>query len=178
MNYQPYLKPGVAVDVVPAPREKVPHLMIATALVVEGLINDRPGRTDARLTNSLYMSQASLIILGTACQRPLMLREAADVSLASELDVLVVRSGDRPRDTSFDLKRAGGGDVLCAYRMWMGRPSAAAWLIPTAGEGPYVRVTPLGLQTEDAAPFDNDFDRRAGLARGRDFLSIPGQGWF
>lgn len=177
MNYQPHLKPGVAVHGVPAPREKVRQLMIATAVVVEGLINDQPGHIDRRLANCLYMSQASLIIMGTACRRPLMLREALDISLASEMDVVVVRSADRPNDISFDVT-LGGRAPLCALRMWMGQPSASAWLIPSAGDSPFIRVTPLGLEIHCAAPFVDEFERHAGLARGRDFLSVPEQGWF
>lgn len=178
MQFQPYLRPGFPVDMIPAPREKVRLLMQATSVIVEGLVDPEPGRTDPRLANCLYMNQAGLIIAGTACRRPLMFREAADISAAADLDVLIVRSDEGEAYATFDLKRAGFDRILCAYRMWMPRPSEAAWLVPTAGEGQHVRITPLGLEVHAAAPFATDWEYRKGLAHAREFLSVAVQGWF
>lgn len=178
MNYQPYLRPGFRVDPVPAPRVKVRRLMLATSVVIEGLVDPEPGRTDPRLANCLYMNQAGVIIMGTACRRPMMLREAADVSAAADQDVLVVRSAENAEYATFDLKRTDFDRMLCGYRMWMAWPSEGAWLIPTAGEEQHVRMTPVGLEVHAKAPFANDWERQKGFAHAREFLSVAVQGWF
>lgn len=178
MNYQPYLRPGFRVDPIPAPREKVRLLMLATSVVIEGLVDPEPGRIDPRLANCLYMNQAGVIIMGTACPRPLMLREAADISAAADLDVLVVRNDERDAYATFDLKLTSVDGMLCGYRMWMPAPSGSAWLIPMAGDEEYVRITPLGLEVYTKPPFASASERQAGLAHGKAFLSVAVQGWF
>jgi hypothetical protein len=62
--------------------------------------------------------------------------------------------------------------------MWMPRPSGAAWLIPSAGETRFLRLTPLGLQIVERAPFADADERRLGLIRGTEFLSVATKGWF
>jgi hypothetical protein len=178
MIEQPVLRAGFHVDPIPAPREKVRRLMLATSLAIEGLVDTAPEEVDPRLANCIYMSQADLIIVGTACSRPLLLREAADISAAADKDVLIARAEEGRAYASFDVKRAGSETVLCAYRMWMLRPSEAAWLVPVAGEGRYVRLSPLGMEPHDSAPFTTDWERRKGLAHARMFLSVAVQGWF
>lgn len=178
MIEQPVLRPGFPVDPIPAPREKARRLMLAASMAIEGLVDTTPHGIDPRLANCLYMSQADLIIVGTACSRPLLLREAADISAAAGKDVLIVRADEGPAYASFDVKRAGPEKVLYAYRMWMLRPSEAAWLVPVAGKGGHVRLSPLGLELHGAAPFATDWERRKGLAHAREFLSVAVQGWF
>jgi hypothetical protein len=124
------------------------------------------------------MPQANLLIGGTGCGRPLLLREAVDMCAAAELDVLIVRKGDHPDQVSFDFQATGADRPLCAYRMWMPRPSEAAWLIPSASETPFLRLTPVGLQIVERAPFADADERRLGLVRGREFLSVATKGWF
>lgn len=177
MNYQPYLRSGFPVDTIPEPREKVRLLMLSTSVVVEGLVDPKPCRTDPRLANCLYMNQASLIIMGTACRRPLMLREAADISAAADLDVLVVRQDEGEGLASFDFKSVNH-DILCAHRLWMPSLTGSAWLIPTVGEALAVRVTSMGLEVHARMPFADDGERQQGLARGRAYLSVAAQGWF
>lgn len=177
MNYQPYLRPGFPVDPIPEPQARVRRLMQATALTVEGLVETRPGRIDPRLEHCLDMPQANLVIAGTRCRWPLLVREALDMSAASNRDVLIVR-GDDDAQVTFDLKKADADGFLCAYRMWMPRPSEAAWLIPTSGEERFVRITPLGLEVANRAPYADSRERRVGLVRAAEFLSVAVQGWF
>lgn len=178
MNYQPLLRLGIALDPVPEPRALVRRLMLATSMVVDGPLETKPERFDPRLANCLYMPQASLIIGGTGCGRPLLLREAGDLSAAASLNVLIVRAGDVLDRVTFDFQAVGADRPLCAYRMWMPRPSQAAWLIPTAGEAHFVRLTPLGLNVINRAPFADADERRLGLVRGDEFLSVATKGWF
>lgn len=178
MNYQPYLRPGFPVDPIPEPQARIRRLMQATALTVEGLVETRPGRVDPRLEHCLDMPQANLLIAGTRCRWPLLVGEALDVSAASNRDVLIVRGHDDSALATFDLKKADADGLLCAYRMWMPRPSEAAWLIPTSEEKRFVRITPLGLEVADRAPYADRRERRVGLVRAAEFLSVAVQGWF
>ena len=178
MNYQPMLRPGIQLDPVPEPRTRVRRLMLAISLVVDGPLETKPERFNPALTNSLYMPQAGLLVVGTGCARPLLLREAAGISTAADLDVLLVRAGEDPDEVTFDVQRNGERRADCAYRLWMPRPSEDAWLIPTAGEECFVRLTALGLEVTDAAPFEDADDRRIGLLRGDEFLSVAVKGWF
>lgn len=178
MKYQPYLRPGFPVDPLPAPRVKVRRLMLATSVAIEGLVDHEPGRNDPRLANCLHMRQARVIIVGTACRRPMMLPEAAKISAAAHQDVLVVRPDESADYATFDLKRAGIDRMLCGYRMWMTWPSVGAWLIPTAGEEQHVRMTPIGLEVHAKAPFASNRERQKGFAHAKEFLSVAVQGWF
>lgn len=178
MNYQPVLRPGIPLDPMPEPRTVVRRLMLATSLVVDGPLETHPERFDPRLANCLYMPQASLIIGGTGCERPLLLREAADMSAAAGLNILIVRTGDTPDRVTFDFLRAGEDRVLCVYRMWMPRPSQGAWLIPSAGEEQFLRLTPLGVEVFDHTPFADAGERHLGLVRAAEFLSVAVKGWF
>jgi hypothetical protein len=162
----------------PEPRTAVRRLMLATSLVVDGPLETQPERFDPRLTNCLYMPQASLIIAGTGCERPLLLREAADMCAAAGLDILIVRTGDTPDRATFDYQKVGEDRALCVYRMWMPRPSEAAWLIPSAGEAQFLRLTPLGVEVFDRAPYADAGERHLGLVRGKEFLSVATKGWF
>jgi hypothetical protein len=178
MNYQPVLRPGILLDPLPEPRAVIRRLMLATSLVVDGPLEVKPDRFDPRLTNCLYMPQARLLIGGTGCSWPLLLREAVDISAAAELDVLIIRTGGDPDQVSFDFQATGADHPLCAYRMWMPRPSEAACLIPSAGEERFLRLTPLGLEVVEQAPFADADARRLGLTRGKEFLSVATKGWF
>lgn len=178
MNYQPYLRPGFPVDAIPEPRVRIRRLMQATALVVEGLVDTGAGRVDPRLEHCLYMPQANLIVAGTGCQWPLLIREALDVSAAADRDVLIVRGEEGRAQATFDLKKADADGLFCAYRMWMPRPSEAAWLIPSGEEQRFIRITPLGLEVTERAPYSDGLERHVGLVRGAEFLSVAVQGWF
>ncbi|HZH98747.1 MAG TPA: hypothetical protein VEX38_07225 [Fimbriimonadaceae bacterium] len=178
MNYQPYLQPGFTVDPMPPVRDRVRMTMLATSMIIDGPVDTRPERVDARLVNSLYMPQADLLIVGTGCRRPLLLNEAADLSNAAELDVVIVRLDDQGRGASFDLKKIGAASLLCAYRLWMPHGDFTGWLVPTAGETPFVEMTPFGLMMHEEPPFADDDERRVGLFRGARFLSVAFQGWF
>lgn len=178
MNYQPYLRPGFPVDPIPEPRQRVRRMMLAAATIVDGPLDAQPERLDERLAGCLYMPQANLIISGTVCARPLLLRQATAISDASGLDTMVVRGVDNEAYATFDVKKVGVDQMFCAYRMWMPRPSEAAWLIPVAGEPAFFRVTPMGLELHQREPFADWAERRIGLLRGAEYMSVAVKGWF
>lgn len=176
--YQPQFRPGFLLEPLPEPRVLARRLMLATSMLVDGFLDGNPERFHPYLQHSLLMPQADLLIVGTACARPLMLREARDAARAITTDVLVVRTWDRSAQASFDIQLAGDDQPLLAYRLWMPEPGgAAAWLVPTAGNTPYVRLDPMGLEVVDDAPYCSEADRNRGLHFGKDFLSVVVAGW-
>ena len=179
MVYQSELRPAF-VDPIPEPREQAKRLMLAVALIVDGFLDQNPKRFQPYLENCFFMPEAGLIVGGTFCRRPVVLREFADVCRASELDGILVRLPEVsiPALVTFDLKQAHNDRMLCVYRLWLEQPGASAWLIPTAGSGPFVRLDPLGLEIGDRPPFSCEVERFRGLKFGSEFLSVAVQGWF
>lgn len=179
MVYQSDLRPAFVAPI-PEPREQAKRLMLATALLVDGFLDQNPKRFQPYLANCFLMPEADLIIGGTFCGRPVVLREFADVCRASELDGILVRFPEEsePARVTFDIKQAHNDRMLCAYRLWIEQPAGSAWLIPTAGLGPFVRLDPLGLEINDRAPFDCEIERYRGCKFAAEFLSVATQGWF
>lgn len=179
MVYQSDLRPAFVAPI-PEPREQAKRLMLATALLVDGFLERDPKRFQPYLENCFLMPEAGLIVGGTFCGRPVVLREFADVCRASELDGILVRFPEEaePARATFDIKQAHNDRMLCVYRLWLEQPGGSAWLIPTAGSGPFVRLDPLGLEIGDRAPFDCEIERYRGCKFGAEFLSVATQGWF
>lgn len=178
MNYQPNLRIGFPVDPIPQPRQSVRRYMLATSMLVDGPVNVQPDRIDGRLANTLLMTQAELFIVGTGCRRPLMLREAADLSTAASLDAIVVRTDDDGVRISFDVKKVSTDRMFTAYRLWMRGPAEAPYLIPTGGEMFFIRPTPFGLEVTTHPPFTTEVEKQVGLVHGAVYLSVATKGWF
>ena len=123
MVYQSDLRPAFVAPI-PEPREQAKRLMLATAVLVDGFLDQDPKRFQPYLENCFLMSGADLIIGGTFCGRPVMLREFADVCRASELDGILVRFPDEPEPArvTFDIKQAHNDRMLCVYRLWIEQP--------------------------------------------------------
>jgi hypothetical protein len=178
MVFQTDLRPAF-VDPIPEPRVQIGRLMLATALLIDGVLDTNPARFQPYLANTYLMPDAHLLIGGTLCRRPLVLREFGDVCHAAALDGILVRLRDeRVSSATFDIKPAGDDRILCVYQLWMPQPSGAAWLVPTGGDAPFVRLDPLGLEFSDQAPFDCEIERHRGCKFGAEFLSVAVQGWF
>lgn len=179
MGIQTQIRP-TTVEPVPATRAQALRTMLSTAMAVDGYLETDPGRFAAHLQNCYLMPQADLLIAGTMCGRPLMTREFANVCEVGRHDGILVRLAGDPSSlvATFDVYQAGARTTHWAYRLWMCVPHGAAWLVPTAGEGVFVRLDPLGLEFCDAAPFVSDLDRARGLRHGSDYLAIATKGWF
>jgi hypothetical protein len=176
--YQTDFRPAW-VEPVPEPRVQIQRMMLATSMLVDGFVDTNPSRFQAYLLGTYLMPQAHLLITGTLCRRPLLLPEFAEVCRTAGLDGIIVRLQDeRVSAVTFDLKQAGSDRMLCVYRLWMPRPNGPAWLIPSAGDGPFVRLDALGLDFVGEAPFLSEIDRFAGLQHGAEFISVAVQGWF
>lgn len=176
--YQTDFRPAW-VDPIPEPRIQIQRMMLATAMCVDGFVDRNPGRLQPYLSGTYLMPDAHLLLAGTLCRRPLVIREFANVCRAAGLDGIIVRLLDeRVSAVTFDVMQAGADRMLCVYRLWLPQPNGAAWLVPTAGEGSYVRVDPLGLEFVDEPPFSCEIDRYRGCRFGAEFMAIATQGWF
>ena len=176
--HQTDLRPAF-VEPIPEPRVQIQRMMLAASMLIDGSVDTNPGRFQRYLANTFLMPHAAVVIGGTICRRPLVLREFADVCRPSGLDGILVRLPDEPTSAvTFDVKVAGDDRMLCAYRLWMPQPSGAAWLVPSAGSAPYVRFDPVGIELGDVAPFSSDSDRDAGCKFGAEFIAIATKGWF
>lgn len=176
--HQTDLRPAF-VEPIPQPRALIQRTMRATSLLIDGPVDTRPDRFQGYLANTFLMPQAAVVIGGTMCRRPLVLREFADVCRPSSLDGVLVRLHDEQASAiTFDVKAAGDDRMLCAYLLWMPQPSGPAWLVPSAGSGPFVRFDPLGIEIAENAPFASKLDRHAGCNFGADFIAIATKGWF
>jgi hypothetical protein len=177
--YQTDFRPAW-VDPIPEPRIQIQRMMLATATCVDGFVDTNPGRIQPYLRGTYLMPDAHILLAGTLCRRPVVMREFADVCRAADLDGIIVRLLDeRVSVPTFDVKQAGNDRMLCVYWLWIRQPGGVAWLVPTAGEnGPYVRLDPLGLGFVDQPPFDDDVDRHRGCRFGTEFMAVATQGWF
>lgn len=176
--YQTDLRPAL-VEPIPAARARVQRAMLATSMLIDGIVDITPGRFQPYLANTYLMSQAAVLIGGTFCRRPLVLHEFEDVCRPSALDGVLVRLSDEVAPSvTFDVKIATEDRMLCAYRLWMPQPNGPAWLIPSAGQEPFVRLDPLGIEIGDTAPFSSKDDRELGCNWGAEFMAIAAKGWF
>ena len=176
--HQTDLRPAF-VEPIPQPRVLIQRSMRATSMLIDGPVDTQPERFQRYLANTFLMPQAAVLIGGTMCRRPLVLREFANVCRPSCLDGVLVRLHDEePTSVTFDVKAAGDDRMLCAYRLWMPQPSGPAWLIPSAGSGPFVRFDSLGMEFSDTAPFAGEPDRNAGCQFGANFIAVATKGWF
>ena len=179
MGYQTHIRPTL-VEPIPATRAQALRTMLSVSMLVDGVVDTDPGRFERHLGNCFLMPQAGLLLAGTLCRRPLVSREFAQVCAASQYDGILVRIIGDPSSPSvtFEIHQADIGATHWAYRLWMAMPSGPAWLVPSAGEGTFVRFHPLGLDFCDTAPFLCECERVRGLQHGNRYLSIATQGWF
>lgn len=82
-----------------------------------------------------------------------MLRSLSDIGNVVRHDAIVARLGDRARtgDVIFNIHVFGSKRADVAYRLWMPRPTGAAWLIATAGEARFIRLDLAGFDMADDA---------------------------
>lgn len=176
--HQTDLRPAF-VEPIPEPRALIQRSMLAASMLIDGPVDTQPARFQPYLANTYLMPQAAVVIGGTLCRRPLVLREFADVCRPSCLDGVLVRLHDEQSSAvTFDVKMAGDDRMLCAYRLWMPQPSGSAWLVPSAGSGPFARFDPLGIEFGDTPPFSSEADRFAGCKFGAEFMAVATKGWF
>lgn len=169
-----------APPLIPEPHPTVRHLMLAMSLLIDGKVDVDPARNNPAAANCFELPAASLILAGTRCRRPLMVREVATVGRQVGRDAIVVRTGREfePARISFDIHLLHGGLPLMGYRLWMPQPAGNAWLVPSTSEEPFIRLDPNGLDVGDCWPFVDEFDLHRGMVWANQYLSVATKGWF
>jgi len=132
----------------------------------------RAGIIDPRFAGCLLAECSGFAIFGTSCSRPLLLPEGQLLAQETGLDVNLLRH-DIDRGSSFDLLLRGQPNWLLGYVAWR-RSGSDLWLIPTAGEGPFIRASGMGLEQNVAAPFGDADARRVGIQRAIDGPTFEG----
>ncbi|MFN3387566.1 MAG: hypothetical protein ACK40O_01440 [Allosphingosinicella sp.] len=165
-------RPIMDAEPLPMPSWPVMRRMGAFAAAIDGPIDVAPGTRDPKLAGCFLLWQADLLIAGTACRRPLVFAEAERLAQYSGRDLALLRY-DAERGTSFDLYLQSRGNWLVRYQTW--RQGGDLWLIPDAGDGPFIRADVCGLEIEDAAPFADAEDRARCLNHGRGLPMFEGR---
>ncbi|MCJ7420436.1 hypothetical protein [Sphingomicrobium astaxanthinifaciens] len=178
MNTLPQELARLKLEPTPEPCAQAKRLMLATGSIIDGFLDQDPTSLSPLLEHNYFLPEANLLIVGTGCRRPLVTREAILVSSAVESDLLIVRANDRPGRATFDVKLLASELVLFAYQLWIPQPTGTAWLVPSVGEGPCVRLEQEGLIVEQHPPYLDWADRHRGILFGAEYLSIAAQGWF
>lgn len=171
------LKPGMNLDPIPEPRRTARSLASAIALTIGGPVDDTPQRLHSSLRHGLLMEGARVFIVGTGCGRPLMQREACDISAAMSVDVVVARCGEAVSKMTFDAKLLGEDRLVEGLRLWKDDPALGYWLVPALGAGPCLRLEPTGLGLANDPPFENEIERWRGLKYANEFLSTVVKGF-
>ena len=124
------------------------------------------------------MKQRDLLIVGTACPRPALLNEAADIAANVAQDMLIVRDEfDRPFGyrTSFDIRLEAEKRWRCRYYIWQAEHECI-WLLPDGDRPGGLRVCPIGFVVKDTVPYNNAAERKAGFDRANDKLETVARG--
>jgi hypothetical protein len=165
-------------DAIPAPPIHVRRLMLATTVAVDGFVDQTPEAFHPALEHSFLMPQADIMVAGTRCSTPLLVREVRNIAAAFERDAIIVRATEEPSHATFDVILRCVARPFLGYRLWIRQPAGAAWLVPSAGERAFVRLDPLGLEVACEAPYTDEVDRYRGISAGGEFLSVAVRGWF
>lgn len=168
----------LSLEAIPEPPIHVQRLMLALTVAVDGFVDRWPHEFHPALLHSFVMPQADVIVAGTRCTAPLLVREVGDIAKAVSRDAIIVRAARDPKHASFDIVLQAVERPLLAYQLWMRQPMGTAWLVPTAGERAHVRLDPFGLELSLEAPYTDEVDRHRGLKAGSEFLSVAVTGWF
>ncbi|WP_265587212.1 hypothetical protein [Sphingomicrobium arenosum] len=152
--------------------------MLAIGMLIDGVVDQKPETFHPYLKHSVMLAEANVVVLGTSCQRPLLIREGLAVANAVTCDLVISRASDKPGHATFDAKLQGDDRLFLAYRVWISRPTGTAWLIPSAGEGPCIRLEQDGLKIEEDPPYLDWADKYRGLEFGAEILGIAVAGWF
>ena len=163
---------------IPPVPEQLQRLMLATTLMIDGHVEPMPERWHPALENSLVMPLAGLIVVGTRCARPLMIREIQNIANAVGRHAIIVRASDTPKHATFDAILHGVNKPFLGYRLWIAPLSGSTWLVPSAGESTHIRLGTFGLEVINQPPFLDEMERHRGVQHAAQLLSVAVQGWF
>lgn len=171
-------KSGQDLDLLPPVNIQVKRLMLATTSLVDGYVQTMPEQWHPALENSMLLPLAGIMLVGTRCDRPLMIREVQNIARAVERDAIIVRACDGRQHATFDVIMHSIARPFLGYRLWVDRMSGSSWLVPAAGEPTHIQIGMFGLAASPHEPYFDEGDRQRGIKYANEFLSLAAQGWF
>ena len=151
---------------IPVPRPGVLQEMGALANSIGNAIDlaSPAGTVD---TVGYLVPDFALLVLGTACWRPLLCEEAQEIGQEHQLKVEIVRGDDRDflgsTVSTLDLLLLGSQNWLSRLKPWRRTASDDLWFVPVQGEGRAVRLSAGLLALSPRAPFSSLFEREYGF---------------
>lgn len=107
--------------------------------------------------------EAGVVVTATSCDRPLFFDECEALAAFMQLDLVLLRF-DPLQGASFDVLLNGSPHWLCRFLAWR-RDGGDIWLVPAQASGPFFRLNSEGLVPFEGAPFENGYERYAGIIR-------------
>ncbi|MDP4573855.1 hypothetical protein Q9K02_01720 [Qipengyuania sp. G39] len=146
----------------------------ASLLMSCGLVTVETARFDERIGGGLFESEeAGVVVTATSCDRPLLYHECEVLARFSRKDLILLRF-DPLEGVTFDVLLEGGQAWQCNYLAWR-REGDDLWLVPAHTEGPFFRLSENGLETFQGAPYENGYQRYAGIIRAVEAPSFEGR---
>lgn len=123
------------------------------------------------------LPQARIIILGTACRRPLLWEEARELQEITGDNVLVLRLEEICADDAFtfDLFDAGSRECVPDLSLWAHGDGSSPWLAPSVRSALWVQLLIDGVRTS-TPPSDNPAVLQKGFEVARAILPASGSG--
>ncbi len=169
--------PDVTGIPIPPPRAKARRQMHSLAVLIGGPAYPL-GLPASNANAGMWMPLAALIILGTACSRPLLFEEAEEVQRVAKGAIIIARLDPGPaipNGLSFDLLPAGQGTWFHRMCLWQEPFSRRLWLVPAEGQGPSAVLSRSGTELVGNSPFCSLSQREAGIACGAESLRLAGE---
>ena len=172
VSYIPFISPLTGEPVLPPTTQRVTNRHNAFVQAVGAMIDTQAAEKNGLLSGCAVAPYASLVIAATSLNRPLLYAECNLIAHSSGSDMILQRF-DADRGSSFDILMRGSESWLCRHLAWR-RRDGHLWLIPTAGDGPYVQVTGWGLHCEPTPPYMSDVERERGIILALETPSFAG----
>lgn len=139
-----------------AAKNRAREFILASSAIIDPLA----ARRDPIVTECFVAPAAEFVLAATCCYRPMLLPECATIARATGFDMILLRY-DADRGASFDVLFRQTDRWLCRYLAWR-RRGGDLWLIPSAGDNPYIRIRNSGISRVLFAPFACPEERSGG----------------
>ena len=135
-----------------------------TFLLAAGLVQADAEGLDEDVATGFHADRAAgVVVTATSCDRPLFFDECEALAQFMQLDLVLLRF-DPLQGASFDVLLNGSPHWHCQYLAWR-RDGSDIWLVPAQASGPFFRLKSEGLVPFEGAPFENGYERYAGIIR-------------
>lgn len=133
-------------------------------VIASGLAGVDLPTMNERVASGFFADPAAGVVLtATSCNRPLFHRECEALAKFTQMDLVLLRF-DPLVGASFDILLDGSCHWLCNYLAWR-RVGDALWLVPSHTAGPFFRLSSVGLEAFESAPYESGYQRYAGIIR-------------